>query len=90
VRSHHYRLRVLAAQSFAGKLAAFQRYRKSSKRWQRVKRVTLKADTSGKAPTVVSSARFRSKVRAKVRVVLAQKQVGVCYLPGRSYVVRGS
>jgi plastocyanin len=89
VRSHRYRLRVFAAESFAGKVAAFQRYRKSSKRWQRVKRVTLKTDTSGKAPTVVSSVRFRSKVRAKVRVVLPQKQVGVCYLPGRSNVVRG-
>jgi plastocyanin len=90
VGRHRYALRVLAAQSFAGKQATFQRYRSTLKRWVKVKRVLLKANTTGVAPTVISSAKFRSSLRAKVkvRVVLAQAQVGTCYLAGRSNTIR--
>jgi hypothetical protein len=90
VRKHHYSVQVSAAQSFAGKVTTFQRYRKATKRWVKVKRVTLKANTTGVAPTVVSSAKFRSKIKArlKVRVVLGPKQVGACYAAGRSNVIR--
>ena len=50
----------------------------------------LKANTTGVAPTVISSAKFRSSLRAKlrVRVVLGQAQVGTCYLAGRSNTIR--
>jgi plastocyanin len=89
VGRHRYRLRVFAADSFAGKRAALQRYRTATKRWTRIKRLLLKSDTSGKAPTVITSVRFRSKVKARLRVTLAQRQVGACYLPGRSNIVRG-
>jgi plastocyanin len=90
VGRHRYALRVLAAQSFAGKSATFQRYRSTLKRWVKVKRVLLKANTTGVAPTVISSAKFRSSLRAKlrVRVVLGQAQVGTCYLAGRSNTIR--
>ena len=90
VAKHRFSVRVSAAQSFAGKVAVFQRYRKATKRWVKVKRVTLKADTTGVAPTVVSSARFRSgiKARQKVRISLGPKQVGACYAAGRSNIVR--
>lgn len=90
VRKHHYSVQVFAAQSFAGKQATFQRYRKATKRWVKVKRVTLKANTTGVAPTVISSAKFRSKIKArlKVRIVLGPKQVGVCYAGGRSNTIR--
>ena len=90
VGRHRYALRVLAAQSFAGKSATFQRYRSTLKRWVTVKRVLLKANTTGVAPTVISSAKFRSSLRAKlrVRVVLGQAQVGTCYLAGRSNTIR--
>jgi hypothetical protein len=39
---------------------------------------------------VVTSARFRSgiKARQKVRISLGPKQVGTCYAAGRSNVVR--
>jgi plastocyanin len=88
--SHRFTLRVSAAQTFAGKYAAFQRYRSSLKRWVRVRRVLLKASTSGVAPTVVSTAKFRSgiKARQRVRVTLGQKQVGSCYAAGRSNTIR--
>jgi hypothetical protein len=90
VARHRYSLRVFAAQSFAGKVATFQRYRPAVKRWVRVRRVRLKANASGVAPTVLSTARFRSgiKARQRVRVVLGQKQVGACYVAGRSNTIR--
>lgn len=90
VARHRYSVRVFAADSFAGKVATFQRFRAASKRWVAVKRVTLKANTTGVAPTVITSAKFRSgiKARQRVRVTLGQKQVGSCYSAGRSNTIR--
>jgi plastocyanin len=90
VAKHRFTLSVSAAQSFAGKLATFQRYRPATKRWVRVKRVQLKANTTGVAPTVITSAKFRSRIKAKLRVraVLGTKQVGACYAAGRSNTIR--
>jgi plastocyanin len=78
VAPHRYSLRVFAAQSLAGKSASFQRYSAALRRWVVVRRVVLRANTSGVAPTVISSVRFRSSVRARLRVraVLGQTQVG--------------
>lgn len=89
VASHRYSLRVFAAQSFAGKYGTFQRYNGTLRRWVKVKRVLLRANSTGIAPTVISSVSFRStiKPRLKVRVILPQLQVGSCYLPGRSNVI---
>ena len=89
VASHRYSLRVFAAQSFAGKYGTFQRYNGTLRRWVKVKRVLLRANSTGIAPTVISSVSFRSTIRSrlKVRVILPQLQVGSCYLPGRSNVI---
>ena len=89
VASHRYSLRVFAAQSFAGKYGTFQRYNGTLRRWITVKRVLLRANSTGIAPTVISSVSFRStiKPRLKVRVILPPLQVGSCYLPGRSNVI---
>ena len=86
---HRYSLRVFAAASFAGKYATFQRYSGALGRWIKVKRVLLRANATGVAPTAISSVSFRSaiKPRLKVRVVLPQLQVGSCYRPGRSNVI---
>ena len=85
VSRHHYSVLVSAAESFAGKAATFQRYVTATKRWVKVKRVLLKSNTTGVAPTVITSAKFSSRVRAKhVRVTLGLKQVGLCYAAGRS------
>jgi plastocyanin len=90
VAPHRYSVRVFAAQSFAGKYASFQRYRLALKRWVTVKRVLLRVNATGVAPTVITSARFRSRIKAglRVRVVLGQTQVGSCYLAGRSNMIR--
>ncbi len=89
VAPHRYSLRVFAAQSFAGKYGTFQRYNGTLRRWVNVKRVLLRANSTGIAPTVISSVSFRStiKSRSKVRVILPQLQVGSCHLLGRSNVI---
>ena len=88
--AHRYSLRAVAAASFAGRYATFQRYNGALGRWIKVKRVLLRANATGVAPTVISSVSFRSaiKPRLKVRLVLPQLQVGSCYRPGRSNVIR--
>ena len=90
VGRHRYSVKVSAAQSFVGKVATFQRFRATLHRWVKVKRVTLKKSTAGTAPTVITSAKFRSRVRTRlrVRVTLGQKQVGSCYLAGHSNTIR--
>lgn len=90
VAKHRYALSVSAAESFAGKRANFQRYSARLKRWRGVKRVLLHANSTGVAPTVITTAKFRSKIRARlrVRVVLKQTQVGACYLAGTSNTIR--
>lgn len=89
VAPHRYSLRVFAARTFAGKYGTFQRYNGTLKRWVTVKRVLLRANSTGVAPTVITSAAFRSAIPAqrRVRVLLPQLQVGGCYLPGRSNVI---
>lgn len=84
VAPHRYSLRVSAATSFAGKYASFQRFNGS--RWLAVKTVHLSANSTGVSPTVITTASFRSSIRAGVRVraVLGQAQVGTCYLAGIS------
>ncbi|MBA3347316.1 MAG: cupredoxin domain-containing protein [Actinobacteria bacterium] len=91
VAAHRYTLRVTAAQSFAGKYGTFQRYNGTLKRWVNVKRVLLRANATGVAPTVATSASFRATVpvRARVRVTLPQLQVGACYAPGLSNTIFG-
>jgi plastocyanin len=90
VAKHKYSLHVSAADSFAGKVATFQRYKKSTKKWVKVRRVLLQANTTGVAPTVITSAAFRSGLKAgvRVRVTLGQKQVGTCYRAARSNTIR--
>ena len=87
---HRYSVRVFAAQSFAGKHATFQRYRSTLRRWVKVKSVLLRANTTGVAPTVITSATFHARIRAglRVRVVIGQSQVGSCYLAGKSNTIR--
>jgi plastocyanin len=87
VAAHRYSLRVTAGQSFAGKYAGFQRF--NGTRWVAVKVVALRASSAGVAPSVVTTATFRSTLKAKVRVraVLGRVQVGSCYLGGTSNTI---
>jgi plastocyanin len=90
VSAHHYSLRVFGAQKFAGTYATFQRYSASRSRWLFVKRVLLHANSTNILPTVLSAVAFRATIRprASIRAILAQPQVGHCYLAGTSNVIR--
>lgn len=90
VARHRFSLTISAAERFAGKFGTFQRYSATLERWRAVKRVLLRANPTGVAPTVITTAKFRSSIRprVRVRVLLKQTQVGACYLPGRSNTVR--
>jgi plastocyanin len=82
-------VRVSAAQSFAGKVVVFQRFNATQGVWVRVRFVVLKA-MGGTAPTAISGANFRARVKAgtRVRAVIGSTQVAPCYVAGTSNVVR--
>jgi plastocyanin len=90
VAPRRYSLRVSASRSFAGKYASFQRYNGTLRRWVAVRSVRLRANSTGVAPTVISSVAFRSAVRGglRVRATLGQTAVGTCYAPGLSNTIR--
>jgi plastocyanin len=90
VAAHRYSIRVVAAETMAGKYSAFQRYNAALSRWVTLKQVVLRASSTAAAPAVASSATFRSAVKAglKVRALITQAQVGTCYLAGVSNAVR--
>lgn len=83
-------MRVFAAQSFAGKAVAFQRFNATKRRWVRVRWVILVDTGAGIDPTAISGRTFTSRVRAglRVRVVMGPVAAGSCYLPNRSNVIR--
>jgi len=89
IAAHRYSVRVFAAQSFAGKYVNFQRYNSTLLRWVAVKRVSLRANSTGVAPTVVTAAKWRSAIKAgrRVRVTLPQTP-GNCYAAGSSNTIR--
>jgi plastocyanin len=83
-------VRVSAAQSYVGKYVLFQRYRPALSRWVTVKRVVLRRAVPATAPTVVSSATFRSAIRRglRVRAFITKSQTGSCYAAGWSSAIR--
>ena len=87
---HRYRVRVFAAESFAGKAVAFQRWNATRRIWVRVRYVVL-ADTGlGVSPTVISGRDFGSRIAAgrRVRISMGQTVAGSCYLANVSNVIR--
>jgi hypothetical protein len=79
---------VTAAQSFSGKYVVFQRLRRT--KWVTLKKVTLGTAVATTAPTQVTSATFRIKLPAKLRVrsILPAAQAATCYLGAKSKVIR--
>jgi plastocyanin len=83
-------VRVTGPQSYVGKYVLFQRYSASLSRWLTVKRVVLRRSTAGTAPTLVSSATFRSAIKRglRVRAFMTRAQAGGCFVAGHSGAVR--
>lgn len=87
--AHRYRVRVFAAQSFAGRSISFQRWNATRRVWIHVRFVVL-ADTGlGIDPTEISGRDFRSSIRAgkRVRMRMGQTVAGTCYLSNTSNVI---
>jgi hypothetical protein len=87
VGRHRFRTRISAAQSFAGKIALFQK--RTPMKWKTIKSVVL-AELGSRSGTVVSGKTFHSGIRAgrTVRVLFTQHQAGDCYLDGTSGLLR--
>ena len=82
---------VTAGIDLKGKTVLFQRYAKLKKRWVQVKKVVLSTSAPGtKKPTVISSAKFKSKLPkgTRVRLALSKTQASPCYAAAISNVVR--
>jgi plastocyanin len=89
VAPRRFTIRVRASDSFAGKAVAVQRFNAATRRWVLVRYVALRANSTGVAPTVISSVTFTQKLRARtrVRVVMGTATAGSCYTPGISNTV---
>jgi hypothetical protein len=83
-----FKVSLTAAQSFVSKYVVFQRLRNS--KWVTLKKVTLATVATTTAPTQVTSASFKIKLPAKLRVrsILPAAQAATCYLPAKSKVIR--
>jgi plastocyanin len=89
VAPRRYTVRVRASDSFAGKTVAVQRFNAATGRWVLVRYTILRANSTGVAPTVISSVTFTAKLKARtrVRVVMGTSTAGACYAPSVSNVV---
>ena len=84
---HRFRVRVWAAQSFAGKKGFLQR--DTSHGWKTVKTVPL-VQTGANGRTIISGRTFRAVLPGgrTLRFLMTQAEVGNCYLPGWSKSIR--
>ena len=89
VAPRRFTVTVRAADSLAGKIVVLQRFNATTRAWVKVRTATLRANTTGVAPTVVSSVTLTTtvKARTKLRIVMTQLQVGGCYAPGLSNAI---
>lgn len=85
-----YSARVTAAVGFRGRLVYLQRYNATRRAWVTVRRTALRTVVAGIAPTRTTSVTIRIRLRGglRLRIVMPQAQVGACYAPGRSNVIR--
>ncbi|MFL6014697.1 MAG: cupredoxin domain-containing protein [Gaiellaceae bacterium] len=90
---HRFTVQVIAAQSFVGKAATFQRWVQRKHRWSRVKTVFLGSRHAASAPlagSTVSAVTFGARIPRglKVRALLPSGQAGPCYIAAKSATVR--
>jgi plastocyanin len=90
--NHRWSLRVRAGVSLSGRVATVQRFNATTRRWVRIRLVTLRRVGTAATPfpnTIISGRVFRAPVRARtrVRVVLPQAQVTSCYAATTSNTV---
>jgi plastocyanin len=89
IAPRRFTVRVRAADSFAGKSVAVQRFNAATRRWVLARYTVLRAGTGAVAPTVASSVTFTLKVpaRTKLRVAMGSATAGSCYAASVSNAV---
>jgi len=90
IAAHKFRVRVFAAESFAGKAVVFQRWNATRRVWVRVKSVTLVDTGLGVDPTVISGSDFRSGIARgkRIRISMSPFVAGLCYAANVSGTIR--
>jgi hypothetical protein len=85
---HHFLVRALAARSFVGKFASLQRWSRFRHRWVGVKLVFFRSAMTEISPTTISRAVFRTRLHARIRVVIPNRQAAPGYVTGFSNALR--
>jgi hypothetical protein len=88
VGHHRFLVRALAGRSFVGKWAALQRWSVRRHAWIGVRRVLFRSVIAGVPPTLTSRAVFRTRLAARIRVVMPRSQTRPGYIAGFSNSVR--
>lgn len=81
-------VRALAARSFVGKWGALQRWSARRNAWVGVRRVFFRSSIAGIAPTMTSRAVFRTRLAARIRIVMPRSQTRPGYIAGFSNSIR--
>jgi plastocyanin len=89
VAARRYNVTVRAAQSFAGRSVAIHRWNSTLKRWVILRFATLRANTTGVAPTIISSVTVTlgAKPKTRLRVVMGAATTGSCYASSTSNTI---
>jgi plastocyanin len=89
VSLRRFSVHVFAGSSLAGQTVTVQRWRPLLHRWTVARYAHLFANSSGVAPTVVSSVTFTLRVphHVRLRVNMGQLQVTSCYRPNHSNAI---
>jgi hypothetical protein len=88
IGKHRFLVRALAARSFVGKFASLQRWSRLRHRWVGVKMVVFRSVVAETLPTMVSRAVFRTRMHARIRVVIPNRQASPGYITGFSNALR--
>lgn len=85
---HRFLVRALAARSFVGKFASVQRWSRFRHRWVGVKLVFFRSAATEISPTTISRAVFHTRLHARIRVVIPNRQAAPGYVTGISNALR--
>lgn len=90
VATGRYALTVYGSSSFSGRAVVLKRWNGSLKKWVAMRSALLVRARGGTPPTVLSKASFRATlpVGTRLRASISRFQVGGCYVPSLSNIVR--
>jgi hypothetical protein len=71
-----------------GRYAAIQRWNRFRQTWVSVRKVFFTRATPSSAPTVVSRAVFKTRLKGRIRIAMPRREVGAGYNDAFSNAVR--